>query len=346
MTANGIAQIVFYLVVLTALTPPLGAYIARVYEGRRIPGLSRVLGPVERGHLPAPAHRHREASRAGRPTPARCWPSASRASRCCTPILRLQGHLPLNPADLPGMSWYVAFNTAASFVTNTNWQFYGGESTLSYLSQMFGLTVQNFVSAAVGMAVLAAVIRGLRPPRPRRARQLLGRPGADHALHPAAAGDRDGPGDRAPRASSRPSTTRSPTRPSRRAPSAPPTRRGQPVTQTITARARRVADRHQAARHQRRRLLQRQLGRPLREPDAAHQLPRDAGDPADPGGADLHLRDHGRLARAGLGALRDDDGRAGRRDRRPPLPFEQRGGEVLQQTGVELTARRTPPAAT
>ena len=58
------------------------------------------------------------------------------------------------------MSWFTAFNTAASFVTNTNWQFYGGESTLSYLSQMIGLTVQNFVSAAVGMAVLAAVIRG------------------------------------------------------------------------------------------------------------------------------------------------------------------------------------------
>ena len=65
------------------------------------------------------------------------------------------------------MTWFTAFNTAASFVTNTNWQFYGGESTLSYLSQMAGLTVQNFVSAAVGMAVLAAVIRG-RPPRGRR----------------------------------------------------------------------------------------------------------------------------------------------------------------------------------
>ena len=75
-------------------------------------------------------------------------------------ILRLQGHLPLNPADYPGMSWDVAFNTAISFVTNTNWQFYAGEASLSYLSQMAGLAVQNFASAAVGIAVMAAVVRG------------------------------------------------------------------------------------------------------------------------------------------------------------------------------------------
>ena len=148
-------------------------------------------------------------------------------------ILRLQGHLPLNPNDYPGMSWNVAFNTAASFVTNTNWQFYGGEATLSYLSQMVGLTVQNFVSAAVGMAVLAAVIRGFA----RRGTGALGNFWADlvritlYILLPHR--DRRRRCSSARRASSRPSTTRSPTRPSRRARSASPTTTGQPATQSI-----------------------------------------------------------------------------------------------------------------
>ena len=159
MSANGIAQIVFYLVVLTALTPPLGAYMARVFEGRRIPGLSRVLGPVERGTFRV--LRIDTAKEQGWKAYAGAVLAFSVASFALLyAVLRLQGHLPLNPADLPGMTWFTAFNTAASFVTNTNWQYYGGESTLSYLSQMFGLTVQNFASAAVGMAVLAAVIRG------------------------------------------------------------------------------------------------------------------------------------------------------------------------------------------
>src|SRR5207244_4485824 len=76
-------------------------------------------------------------------------------------IQRLQGHLFLNPDHLHGVAPHIAVNTTASFVTNTNWQFYGGETTMSYLTQMAGLAVQNFVSAAVGMAVLAAVVRGL-----------------------------------------------------------------------------------------------------------------------------------------------------------------------------------------
>ena len=76
-------------------------------------------------------------------------------------VFRLQGHLFLNPDDLPGVSSHISLNTTASFVTNTNWQYYGGEYTMSYLSQMAVLAVQQFVSAAVGMAVLVAVIRGL-----------------------------------------------------------------------------------------------------------------------------------------------------------------------------------------
>ena len=159
MTGNGVAQIVFYLVVLTALTPPLGAYIARVYEGRRIPVMSAVLGPVERfTYRTLLIDEKKEQGWKSYATAVLAFSAASFALLYA--ILRLQGHLPLNPNDDPGMSWFTAFNTAASFVTNTNWQFYGGESTLSYLSQMVGLTVQNFVSAAVGMAVLAAVIRG------------------------------------------------------------------------------------------------------------------------------------------------------------------------------------------
>ena len=277
-------------------------------------------GPVEgaragrAGHLPRPAHR--PAKEQGWKAYAGAVLAFSVASFALLyAILRLQGHLPLNPADLPGMTWFTAFNTAASFVTNTNWQYYGG--------RVDPVVPQPDVRARRAELRLGGRRHGrargrhprLRPPRPRRARQLLGRPGADHALHPAAAGDRARPADRAPRASSRPSTTRSPTRPSRRARSASPTRPAQPATQTITRGPGRVADRHQAARHQRRRLLQLQLGGPLREPDAADQLPRDAGDPADPGGAHLHLRGHGRLARAGLGALRGDDDRAGGRDR-------------------------------
>jgi K+-transporting ATPase ATPase A chain len=159
VTANGVAQIVFFLVLVTAVTPLLGAYIARVYEGRRIPGISAVLGPVERS-----AYRllridaAKEQGWKGYATAVLAFSVASFALLYA--ILRLQGHLPLNPADYPGMGWFTAFNTASSFLTNTNWQFFAGESTLSYLSQMMGLAVQNFVSAAVGMAVLAAVIRG------------------------------------------------------------------------------------------------------------------------------------------------------------------------------------------
>ena len=76
-------------------------------------------------------------------------------------LLRFQGTLPLNPDGRPGVGPTVAFNTAVSFLTNTNWQAYGGETTMSHLSQMLGLTVHNFVSAGAGMAVLAAFIRGL-----------------------------------------------------------------------------------------------------------------------------------------------------------------------------------------
>jgi hypothetical protein len=158
MTWQGWAQILVYLAVLTALVPPLGGYMARVYLGRRL-ALERVLGPVERGFY-----------RGVRTDPAReqDWKQYGRTVLVFSAlfwvvlyaILRLQGRLPFNPLRFGGAPWNVTFHTTSSFITNTNWQYYGGETTMSFLSQMAGLAVQNFVSAAVGMAVLAAVIRG------------------------------------------------------------------------------------------------------------------------------------------------------------------------------------------
>src|SRR6476659_4274750 len=158
MTANGIAQIVLYAVILTALAYPLGLYMARVYEGT----FGFVNGRLAKGERlflrvvgSNPDHEQNWKSYAG---------SVVVFSIVFTVLLylllRWQAHLPLNPDHLPDISAPLALNTAASFVTNTNWQYYGSEYTMSYLSQMAGLAVQNFVSAAVGMAVLAAVIRG------------------------------------------------------------------------------------------------------------------------------------------------------------------------------------------
>ena len=157
MTANGITQIVLYLVILTVLAYPLGTYMARVYSGSlRIP---RWLAAPERGFYRL----------VGTSADAeQGWRGYAKTSLVFMAVfavllyllLRMQGHLPLNPDGLASVSPWVAMNTTASFVTNTNWQYYGGETTMSYLSQMGGLAVQNFVSAAIGMAVLAAVIRG------------------------------------------------------------------------------------------------------------------------------------------------------------------------------------------
>ena len=104
-------------------------------------------------------------------------------------ILRTQSIQPFNPQGFHSAPWDVTFNTTSSFVTNTNWQYYGGETTMTYFSQMAGLAVQNFVSAAVGIAVLVAVIRGFAA-RTGGARQLLARPHPHPALHPAADLDR------------------------------------------------------------------------------------------------------------------------------------------------------------
>ena len=159
MTVAGWGEIALYFVVLTALTPVLGAYMARVYRFEPVfPG--RIAGPVERG-----LYRLLRVD----PDRGQDWKSYARSVLVFSAvfwgllylILRTQGIHPWNPLNLSSGTWDVSFNTTSSFVTNTNWQYYGGETTLSYFSQMAGLAVQNFVSAAVGMAVLVAVIRGI-----------------------------------------------------------------------------------------------------------------------------------------------------------------------------------------
>ncbi|MFN0195380.1 MAG: potassium-transporting ATPase subunit KdpA [Planctomycetaceae bacterium] len=158
MTANAIMQIVVYVLVLLALVKPLGWFMARVYSGSA-PGLEKVLGPVERLiYRLCGIDRDHEMT----------WQEYSKSVLAFSllglvavyALQQLQHLLPLNPESLPAVSADSSFNTAVSFATNTNWQGYGGETTLSYLTQMLGLTVQNFVSAAAGMAVLIALIRG------------------------------------------------------------------------------------------------------------------------------------------------------------------------------------------
>jgi len=173
MTVQGWFQIVLFFVVLTALTPLIGGYMARVFGGERV-FLTPVLGPVERLFY-----------RLMRTDPEReqDWKGYARtvivfnllSFLALYLILRTQGIHPFNPQGFHSGTWDVSFNTAASFVTNTNWQFYAGETTLSNFSQMAGLTVQNFVSAAVGIAVLVAVIRGFS----RRSGKTLGNFWAD-----------------------------------------------------------------------------------------------------------------------------------------------------------------------
>jgi K+-transporting ATPase ATPase A chain len=160
MTTNGVLQIVLYLVVLLLLVKPLGLYMSRVYEGQPV-GLDRALGPIERFLYKISGTN---------PDEGMDWKVYALAvivfsllSGLVVYVLqRVQAFLPLNPQGLSAVAPDLAFNTAVSFMTNTNWQNYGGETTMSYLTQMLALTVQNFVSAAVGMAVLMAVIRGFR----------------------------------------------------------------------------------------------------------------------------------------------------------------------------------------
>ncbi len=153
-----IGGMLFFLIVLTLLVKPLGTYMTNVYQGKRT-FLSPVLVPLESLIYKAAGIKHDEEMD---------WEDYAKALLLFNGlglivlflILLLQGILPLNPQGFPGFSLDLAFNTAVSFVTNTNWQAYSGESTASYLTQMLGLAVQNFLSAATGMCIAIALIRG------------------------------------------------------------------------------------------------------------------------------------------------------------------------------------------
>ena len=158
MTLIGWIQIALFCAVILALTKPLGGYMTRVFNGERTL-LSPVLRPVEAGiYRLSGVDAKRE----------QYWLTYTVGMLLLQVVglvflyalLRLQDILPLNPQGQSAVASDLAFNTAVSFVTNTNWQNYGGESTLSYLSQMLGLTVQNFLSAATGIALAVALIRG------------------------------------------------------------------------------------------------------------------------------------------------------------------------------------------
>ncbi len=159
MTLIGWIQILVYVGVILALTRPFGAFLYRVYEGERQP-LPRLLGPLERGVFRLSGVDVRR---------EQTWVEYAFALLVFSAlsllvtyaIERLQQLLPLNPQRFSAVAPDLAFNTAASFTTNTNWQAYSGESTMSYLTQMAGLAWHNFTSAAAGMAVAVALARGL-----------------------------------------------------------------------------------------------------------------------------------------------------------------------------------------
>jgi K+-transporting ATPase ATPase A chain len=159
MSGTAWLQLLVLIALVFAATPLLGAYMAKVYGGGAAPG-DRFFGPVERVIYRATGV---DPSREQRWTIyARSLLAFSAVSVLGLYLLqRVQGGLPVNPTDVPGVPAPLAFSTAVSFVTNTNWQNYAGEITMSHLTQMAGLAVQNFVSAAVGIAVVVALIRGL-----------------------------------------------------------------------------------------------------------------------------------------------------------------------------------------
>ena len=158
--AQGWLQIAVFVVVLVALIKPVGIYMSRVFTNQRV-FLTPVVGPIER--LTYRVLRVRPGDE------GQDWKAYARSVIVFSLfswlalylILRTQGIQPLNPGGFHSAPWDVSFNTTSSFVTNTNWQYYGGETTLTYFAQMAGLAVQNFVSAGVGIVVVIALIRGI-----------------------------------------------------------------------------------------------------------------------------------------------------------------------------------------
>lgn len=157
--SNVAVQMMIYVLILVVLSIPLGKYIGKVMNGEKV-FLTRILSPVEKGIYKL-LHLNKDDEEMGWKQYGFCAVIFSAVGLVSVFLLQmLQKFLPLNPEGIGGTSWHLGFNTAASFVTNTNWQAYSGENTLSYLTQMVGLNVQNFVSAATGIAVLFVLIRG------------------------------------------------------------------------------------------------------------------------------------------------------------------------------------------
>ena len=360
MSSSTIVQLALYLGAVLLLMKPLGIYMLRVYEGS--PGvLGRLLGPLERLIYRACGVD---------PSAEMGWRTYALATLLFNlagglllyVILRLQHLLPLNPYGFGALTPDLAFNTAVSFLTNTNWQSYSGENVMSQLSQVGGLMVQHFVCAASAMAVMVALIRGLVPSADRHHRQLLGRPGSDEPLHPPAplAGARGGAGRAGSAADVRPRRRRDAgTGDELRRPSGRP---GRQACQRLTGEARdpegrgRGAGRpdgpgggvrgHQAARLERRWLLQRQRGASLREPDTAHQLPRAPRHPAARRGVHLHVQQEGGRHPAGVGA-HSHAHRASRASASPSLRWcEQHGNPRLADLGVDQAATASVRAGT
>ena len=157
--AQGWLQIALFVAVLVALVKPVGVYMARVFTGQRV-----FLPPSSGRSSASPT-----GSCACGPSEGQDWKAYARSLVVFSLlfwlalylILRTQGIQPFNPQGFHSAPWDVSFNTTSSFITNTNWQYYGGETTMTYFAQMAGLAVQNFVSAAVGIAVVVALIRGI-----------------------------------------------------------------------------------------------------------------------------------------------------------------------------------------
>ena len=255
------------IALVAAVTPLLGGYMAKVYapETAGVPRGERLFGPVERVIYRLTGV---DAEREQRWTVyARSLLAFSLVSVLAVYLLqRVQGALPLNPTDMRRVPEPLAFNTAVSFVTNTNWQNYAGEITMSHLTQMAGLAVQNFVSAAAGMAVAVALVRGLV----RRRSATIGNFWVDLTRsvtpHPAAAVGHRRAGAGQPGRDPEPARVHG--RPHARGggPAHPRRPGGQPGG-------------HQGAGHERRRVPQRQLGPPVRQPQRVHEPAADVPDP-------------------------------------------------------------------
>ena len=288
MTSIGILQILVFFGLILLVTKPVGLFMSRLFQGERT-FLHPVFRPIEVLVYKLCGVREDQEQRWTQYT-ASLLAFSLFAFLFPYALMRLQGLLPLNPQGFGAsqVSPDQSFNTAISFMTNTNWQWYSGESTMSYLVQMAALAVQNFVSAAAGHRGRDCVDSRLRPSRDRQDRELLGRSDPRHAVRPDS--DLDRRRARAVLAGRHPEL-----------PSLHGRQDGRRRDADDRAGSGRLAGGDQAARHERRRLLQRQLVAPLREPERVHEPRADLPDLHPRRRPHLHVRPHGQghAARAG-----------------------------------------------